>query len=138
MYRNQTCTDDKWLSNPSQKSFIFDIHMYVSLPSCLPRAHPCRQISNVANGLHSHNVIYGPIAGVRNCSKSCSATMLTPVQRNILMDGSGHTCIVGFGHTMTGRLAVWPWTAGPAGKFALGLAGLWMAGPTGRLSNHRY
>jgi len=79
-----------------------DMGSYVFLPSCLPHAHPRRQVSDIANGLsylHSHDVIHGVIAGVSDCSKCCSAAMLTPVQRNILVDGSGHARIAGFGHT---------------------------------------
>jgi len=67
---------------------------------CLFHAYSRRQLSGVANGLcylHSCNVTHGALKGVRNCSKSRFATVLTLGQPNILMDDSGHAHIAEFG-----------------------------------------
>ena len=66
------------------------------------RAHPRRQLSDVATGLcylHSRNIMHGDLQGVCGCSISFSV-ILTPGQVNIFVDGSGHARIADFGHAM--------------------------------------
>ena len=72
----------------------------MSLLSCLSRSHSWYQLSDVAEGLyylHSRDVIHGDLKGVRACPKSCFAAVLTPGQRNVVIDNTGHARIAGFG-----------------------------------------
>ena len=72
----------------------------ISPPLHLSQTYSHYQLSGVARGLcylHSCNVVHGDLKGVRGCSKSCSATIFTHHQLNILVDDSGHACIADFG-----------------------------------------
>ena len=67
---------------------------------------PC-QLSDVAEGLsflHSCDIVHGALGGVRDCSKSWLATILIPIQPNILVDTAGRARITGFGLAAVTRI----------------------------------
>lgn len=57
---------------------------------------PTPQLSEGLNYIHSCSMIHGDRKGVRDDSRSCPTSMLTPSQSN-LVDATGHACIVDFG-----------------------------------------
>ena len=73
-----------------------------SLLLCLSHAYSRCQLSDVTKGLcylHSCNVIHADLKGVRDHPKYIFTTLLTPGQKNILVDDSGIARIVDFGFT---------------------------------------
>jgi serine/threonine protein kinase len=69
-------------------------------PLRLSQTYSDYQLSDVAKGLcylHSCNVVHGDLKGVRSCSQTCSTTVFTYHQLNVLVNDSGHACIADFG-----------------------------------------